>query len=165
MHTLLSWSSFLTTASYIIQKYLNICSVISYSSLFIFTTVFHAAAIALCNNYQSLCARMKHMAILWNNFWNNLKQFWNNLKQFYFHKTWYRIYTSYIGIYYINRQEWHEMWAHISSNVALLLSPIVRSVTALLILKKILQRNRNKKKEWTKSWFVRRKSSFATICV
>ena len=36
--------------------------------------------------------------------------------------------------------------------------------TALLILKKILQTKRNKKKEWTKSWFVRNKSSFPTIC-
>ena len=34
-------------------------------------------------------------AIDWlKQFWNN---FWNNLKQFYFHKTWYRIYISYIG--------------------------------------------------------------------
>ena len=37
------------------------------------------------------------------------------------------------------------------------------SFTARLILKKILQTKRNKK-EWTKSWFVRNKSSFATIC-
>ena len=35
--------------------------------------------------------------------------------------------------------------------------------TALMILKKILQTNRNKK-EWTKSWFVRNKSSFEIIC-
>ena len=39
----------------------------------------------------------------------------------------------------------------------------LRCVTALLILKKILQIKRNKK-EWTKSWFVRNKSSCATIC-
>ena len=36
--------------------------------------------------------------------------------------------------------------------------------TALLILKKILHKNRNKKKKWTKSWFVRGKSTFTTIC-
>ena len=40
----------------------------------------------------------------------------------------------------------------------------VRRVTALLILKKILQKKRNKKKEWMKSWFVRSKSSRATLC-
>ena len=39
----------------------------------------------------------------------------------------------------------------------------LRRVITLLILKKILQKRRNKKKEWTKSWFVRSKSSFATI--
>ena len=39
----------------------------------------------------------------------------------------------------------------------------LRRVTALLILKKILQKKRNKKKKWTKSWFVRRKSTFTTI--
>ena len=40
----------------------------------------------------------------------------------------------------------------------------LRHFTALLILKKILQTKNNKKKEWTKSWFVQNKSSFATIC-
>ena len=46
----------------------------------------------------------------------------------------------------------------------LLLKKHLHYFTALLKLKKILQTKRNKKKEWTKSWFVRSQGSSATIC-
>ena len=39
----------------------------------------------------------------------------------------------------------------------------LRRVTALLVLKKIYYKKMRNKKEWTKSWFVRSKSCFATI--
>ena len=40
----------------------------------------------------------------------------------------------------------------------------LRRVTTLLILNNITKKKKYKKKEWTKFWFVRSKSCFATIC-
>ena len=46
--------------------------------------------------------------------------------------------------------------------------PVIENVYVMLqrcwYWRKYYKKKRNKKKEWTKSWFVRSKSSFATIC-